>query len=364
MNLQPKKSTADSVSFFERAPGPPNDTEVLFFSLLVCSNGDRVSDLELWASSVLRYESSYCAGPFADMPDDRKVTRKVNTPPILSPLALSYTGVWDMERLKQIAKAIQMWDGPGAAGGLCPSGLKNHRAWKPSKGGPRWKSLEALFGVARLVTRSGVVLRRLLEIVEPIESLPWPYERAQQAEAAVRQLQTSLEVEKAAKVKAIDAHRQAASRLKKKNKAVGDAVKGERRRVKALSKKQRKERLAHAKAARLELVARAKTKAEKQVAEETKKLLARIAAARKRARKVEGVANLSSKRLRRAKKAEKSLKELQLTLEEESDEEEEEEEECTTQTRRDARGRYKAMPWKLRVLFWAQLAHAGSRPAL
>ena len=63
--------------------------------------------------------------------------------------------------------------------------------------------------------------------------------------------------------------------------------------------------------------------------------------------------------MRRAQKAELALQQLQATLEEEEEEmtEESVEEGPTRQVSpRDARGRYAAMPQKLRVLIWAELA--------
>ena len=85
---------------------------------------------------------------------------------------------------------------------------------------------------------------------------------------------------------------------------------------------------------------------------------------RARARAVEGTAKLSAKRLRRAKTAESTVKDLQAELDEvkeESDGDEDdmdvdEGEDARQSSRRDARGRYKALPNKVRVLIWAQLA--------
>ena len=58
------------VTLFERGSGPPNDKEKFFFGLLVLTDGLSASELNSWASDILRYESSYSTGPFADMPDD------------------------------------------------------------------------------------------------------------------------------------------------------------------------------------------------------------------------------------------------------------------------------------------------------
>ena len=89
----------------------------------------------------------------------------------------------------------------------------------------------------------------------------------------------------------------------------------------------------------------------------------RLAAALARARALKEPARLSTKRLRRAQKAEADLKELQAVLEEESEEEPEEELEegrelkrKSTGRLRDSNGRLRAIGYKTRVLIWAQLA--------
>ena len=225
----------------------------------------------------------------------------------------------------------------------------------------------SIIAVAGLVKRSGIALRKLLHA--PQEQQPTAAEVIAQLQGALaeKSKEVASKVKEAATAKkraatAENNHFQSAKRLKLKSKAVTDARKDKRRKAKVATQEERKKRLAQAKAARIRDAAKYKAAAEKVVAGDVNDLKKKVAAARKRARNVEGDAKASRKRLTRAQTAEKGLKELQELLEmrlpEEEEESEDEEEAPRTAegSRRDARGRWLAEAWQLRVLKWAQLA--------
>ena len=276
---------------------------------------------------------------------------------------------------------MSFWDGPGHVEGLSVSAMKKHKEYKPSfrEGGPRWKRLEVLFCVARLVTDHGVKLRKLLKAADRGEALPTALERAQAAEAQAaaaeakaQKLKMELDAARVEKAKVVDKHRKAAAALKSKNRAVTDARKDTKRKLLGVSKEERKKRLAQAKEARKRIAEKEAEKAAAKAAADIEMLKKRVAAARARARKVEGVAKQAGKRLRRAQKAEARVEELQAALEEEDPEEGDEPEEGVgaaeqasprtqrkrrrTGRRRGSNGRFEALSSRVRILAWAQLA--------
>ena len=240
-----------------------------------------------------------------------------------------------------------------------------------------------------LIKQHGAELRELLQNDWPREALPSSEERNAALEAANVQLIAQRDAAQCEANRGRNAHRMAAVRLTKAHKATAEAKrqgaedvactkvlftagakksKPKRQRVKTKSvvdarkaseRKSKEERMARAREWRARNLEKMKANAEREVAVNVADLTKKVAAARKRARKVEKAAKSSGKRLRRAKVAEHALKELQASLEEGPEEEaEEEEEEARTceKSRRDARGRYREMAYQLRVIIWAQLA--------
>ena len=55
-DFEPARQTkAESVFWFDRAPGLPNDTEMLFFALLVLKNAETATAAKEWAAAVLHF---------------------------------------------------------------------------------------------------------------------------------------------------------------------------------------------------------------------------------------------------------------------------------------------------------------------
>ena len=48
---QPARATA--ISWFERKSGPANDTEIIFYALLLCQSANSVAELDQWVQKVL-----------------------------------------------------------------------------------------------------------------------------------------------------------------------------------------------------------------------------------------------------------------------------------------------------------------------
>ena len=370
LKKEPKVPRASSISWFDRSPGPANSTEQLFFALLVLNSSTQVKDLDAWAEEVLKHEKAYVQeGSAWKIPAEWKPKGSQHAP-VMKLLLDAHSFSGENFTLDHIGMVMQVWRGPGSQL-LAYTQLRQHFKWshdsKVKKAGTATARVrDSIIGVASLVKRSGVALRKLLHA--PQEQQPTAVEviaRLQGALAEKSEEVASKDKEvAAAKKKAATAennHYQSAKRLKLKSKAVTDARKAERKKAKVTAQAERKSRLAQAKAARIRDAAIYKAAAEREVAGDVKELKKKVAAARKRARDVADVAKLAGKRLKRAKAAEKALDELQGLLEqvqepEEESEEEEEQPGTSEGSRRDARGRWLAEAWKLRVLKWAQLA--------
>ena len=375
MELEAKGPRTASNHWFAPGKAAPNATENLFLALLVLTNTDETADDRLlaWAYDVLRHEPAYEESGLLGIPSDWRPSRKVNVPEVYSFICEAYAGSqWTGDRLDTIGACIQQWQLTGRHDGLQHGHLQHYRTGEPrgpvvdkkTKPPPRWKTPQALFGVANLIIGHLAQMRGLLGqdvAAEAVETTVQQLQRlATERDAAAVLAQAEKERRQKAEKKAGEYGR----RLKLKSKAATDARKAERKKMAALSKQQRKSLMARAKAARKEVMQeqqrRAEEAAAKSAAAEMEKLRERLKKARARARAVEDEAKTSRKRLKRAQNAESALKEavaeLQMTLEEPEEPEEEIEEKEKESPTRDARGRWKKMPQKLRILIWAELA--------
>ena len=223
----------------------------------------------------------------------------------------------------------------------------------------RWQTGAAIINVARLIWSSGVQLRGLLNIEEPLEAVPTMAESLAKAEALSAQLHSELKGVQGELALLQNAHRMALSRLGEKT--------AERKAAVAKVRKEASER--HKAAIKLRAADfRERLKRDRQAAQEAARVQAegaaatKLAKARARARAVESSAKLSGKRLRRAQKAEAKadalLAELDALME---DQEQEEQPDSPSNSqaaklqRRGDSGRFQAEPWQMRVLKWAQL---------
>ena len=69
--------------------------------------------------------------------------------------------LWSSERLGRIAAAMKLWEGTGQKDGMDAGRLKSHR--QNVNGKKRWRSIDVLFAVAKLLKQKGKRLRQLLK---------------------------------------------------------------------------------------------------------------------------------------------------------------------------------------------------------
>ena len=347
--------------------------EMFLLALQVVSDRESVDELNKWAADVYHFQAVFVSQGVAGLPDEFKVTKKVQAPGVFKRLEHAHENVRSAEKLGQILVAMKSkYMGKTDLDQLTVQHLKNYfgkladqRRSKKCKGPPRWKKHEALFGVAKLVRGAGgVELRRLLgdnelkvkgrgELLAEVEEL------SQQ----VTQVRDNL-------AKKTDAHRklkeaEAAKRYKVKEARAQErrAATSDKRALKKSAKVKHNERLAEERE-------RAKERADKRAREDVKTLLDKKDAATQRAKarvqKVESEASASTKKLKeRALRAERELKRMkqdawaeEVEADEAMDEDEDEDEEPPQQVvgRRDERGRFKADDWRLRPIEWGQLS--------
>ena len=273
----------------------------------------------------------------------------------------------ERDDLDQIGAAIQAWPhGEGQHDDLTADRLRQHFLWSDDKrvrkaGHAAARLRRALIPVAVLVKRKYAELQKVLRLDLDAEPPPTMVQKnrtlARRAEDAELRAEAEAKRRKVAENKAS----QYGKRLRTKCKAATDARRAEHKKMSQKHKAEKKAIMARAKAGRAkvqeELRRRAEAAAAKAADEEMKKLQERLKRARARAWAVESAAKDSRRNAKRARIAEKALQEaLQEEPEEEEEESEDEEDEPQESQRRDARGRWKAMPQKLRILIWAELA--------
>ena len=368
--MQPRELRDESVRWFGRAPGPANATEEMFFALLVLQYSSMsVEQLNSWASEILEHETAYRQqGAAWTLPAAWKPARGRDHP-LVKVLVEAYRRDGKTEdELDSIGTAIQALPctDPGQFENLTADRLRQHFRWadegKVAKAGTASSRLRrAIVPVAGLVKRKGVELRKLLRLDAAASPPPT---RVQQHRTLVRRTEDAeLRADTEVKRRKVAENKvsQYGKRLKLKSKAATDARRAEHKKMAKLSAKQKKEVMAKVRAARAkvqeELRRRAEEAAAKASEAELKKLRERLKTARVRARAVESAAKESRRNLKRANTVKAELKELQKTLEEEpEDEEDESDSEEADSGNRDARGRWKTMPQRMRVLIWAELA--------
>ena len=174
MELKPKEPRGASISWFQREPGEPNSTEMLFFGLLVLSTPHERS-LDDWATRIMRYAPRYVSEGPAGLPDEWKVSVKVKIPDIYEPLAKAYAqSQWETPMLQRIADAIhQSITDDGFKLNLDPQRLRDHYSWQTkdkkvqSSKHPckiRWRCPVALIGVAQLIMHKRRDMEQLLNM--------------------------------------------------------------------------------------------------------------------------------------------------------------------------------------------------------
>ena len=105
VKVQPKVSYAAGIKWFSPDGDKPNDTEVLFFALLVISARESAEQIDNWAKTVLEFNDAFTKEGV--IPPEWAISRKVNVPKVYKPLYDAYKGQGKSNsNLDQIGKAI------------------------------------------------------------------------------------------------------------------------------------------------------------------------------------------------------------------------------------------------------------------
>ena len=335
-----------------------NMHEILFWSLLLVRNAERVGELDKWAREVHSEYKAATEQTVSWKPPEHFGTYKCVSA-IYKPMIDAMGVSWRQSDLAAIGTAMRAatWH-PGQHDELDWQRLRDHVNSKtilgvkpPSSkraGPPRWRTWSIVL-VAETIRRHRKTLGDLLGLDVEMENVPIAAEVIAKRDATIAELQEKLRLE-------MDKLRKAAERNKTALTRKTTAVRSEREKTrekiaKALEKE--KERLEK----KAELV---RSGLEAEYADDFASALAKVAKARARARKVESEAKASRQRLQRAQKAEAEIKELRLQVDELMEVEVEAEEKPDSPTtdigRRDERGRFVALDWKLRELILAEEA--------
>ena len=174
----------------------PNDTEVLFFALLVAGELRTQNEMKKWSTKVLlererAYEEKESWKPLGE--DQWGPPVACNVSALFGPLYSGYFRAANAD-WTHIGVAIQAWDGDGQCDGLTSHKLREHRNknpdGQPAKGGKtraprRWKTWSVM-RVAALVKQRAGDLQRALKLDAPLAEIPSAREalRALEAENA------------------------------------------------------------------------------------------------------------------------------------------------------------------------------------
>jgi hypothetical protein len=171
------------VHWFDTAHEDANDSEMLFFALLLISCAASVASLEEWARKVLREKPAAESARAAWKAPTEGWGKVGKLSKLFAPLDDAYMNTsWTDYELDTIGAAMRLWDGAGRHDKLTHTQLRTHlslgrdlklRAARRDKkmGGPlRWRSW-TIVNVAELVLRHGVALRKALKLdgMEPAD---------------------------------------------------------------------------------------------------------------------------------------------------------------------------------------------------
>ena len=176
VELQPRPPARPGVGWFNTKAGLPTDPEVLFLAAMVATNGSTAKEQDKWSSQIWRAHKDYQTRGAAalGLPANWSSTNKLGE--AFEPLRLGYTEVqWGSDRLGRISAAMQLWEGKEQQDGMDAGRLKSHKQNSNAK--KRWRSIDVLFGVAKLLMQQGGRLRVLCKVDESVDELPSAWEQ-------------------------------------------------------------------------------------------------------------------------------------------------------------------------------------------
>ncbi|KAL1511951.1 hypothetical protein AB1Y20_005231 [Prymnesium parvum] len=331
---------APAVKWYDTKPGVPNESEVLFFSLLVAKRASTAVEAEEWAKNILKLDEPIRSSPIWPPPGVPELQWKGSRAPShLKLLHDAYGSSWTKEDLEQIVKAMLAFKGPGRfeAGRLQFHHLRSYKdanlrgppQGTKGKAPPRFCCASVL-DVAALVKRECRQLRQLLKLDIPVDEVPTiamdlenMMKEANTLRTAFKSQGIKLQTTHAELCKVKDAHRQAMRRAQDIRKAKRDAREAERQKLAtrvAACRQRMRARMSALKTQRMtafkEARLRGKQQGEEAASAELERRRAQVSTARKRARDSEYAASQSKKRLLRAQYAEGQVKELSAQIEE------------------------------------------------
>ena len=332
-----------------------NKDEILFHQLLLAEPADSVTELEKWAAatraehaSAGQQEKQGCSAISASCPrfgGGKQAFVRLHD--------AFYRNFSDGE-LDRIAAAMATLAGHKKLSSVqlraYIKAVKTEKAFGPranskARKRPRWESAQ-LAEIADGVARRGPQLRRALRGEEEQHLTT-----EEQLDAALELNEELLEEN----AELTEERRLLLNTNRQQRKRAGEHVAAKAKARRTVREAERE------KAAEAEKVAR--SEAEAQAAEEhaatISELEAAVSNAEKRAKKRESQAQLAQSRLRRAQIAEAKVNELSEQLDEmqpAEDETESEDEEAPTRGRRDAKGHFAELPWRMRELIYAEEA--------
>ena len=361
-----------SVKWFDRGEADLGKTETLLEAFMLVMKGfDSAKAGHDWAGKVRQD-----AAGAVELKSQWKPLEatwgppKKGTSPLFEPMQRAFGAKWHHAELDSIGIAMQYWRGAGQHDSLResqfrdyikaqPIGVRKSQKVSVRDAPPRWRTW-SIVHIADLVWRFGKEMRALVKLDEEPDFVLTSVERIEMLEKRNAQLEEELDAAKQETLRARDAHRHSAKRLKTASVSKTGAVRQVRAEVKAAAKEELKRRLADAAQSLREKVDAEKEAEMDKMEEEFDDIIAdkevKLKKARSRARAVEATAGLAVKRLKRAQAAEARVKEITAEIAAAQNDEEV----CIfslpeSSSRRDARGRFEAEPWQMRPIRWAQL---------
>lgn len=172
---------AAPLRWFHAGHGLPNESEVLFYALLVVQRAQTASDAKQWAQELLvHYERINASNTWPPADVAGLHWQGSRAPPLLKLLYDAYNAMWVENDLTKIAKAMLCFQGPGrfVKGDLRASHLRTYKdanVQGPPQGPKKRTKARylsaAVVEVARLVQRETSTLRQLLKMETPIEEV-------------------------------------------------------------------------------------------------------------------------------------------------------------------------------------------------
>lgn len=347
-----------------------NMQEVLLWALLAVRNAERYGKLDTWAREACSEYSAATVLKEQWKPPDRFGKYK-QVSAIFAPIVDVMDRTWGEAELATIGTAMRAasWHA-GQHDNLDWRRLSDHingkrRGVRPPgskrEGPQRWRTWSIVL-VADTVKRHRKALVDLLGLDQKMEDVPTAAQVIAARDATIAERDATIAKVKEELTKEKEKLRKAAERNKTALQRKTQAVRSER---------ERQQQKAHEKIAKALEKEKGRLEKKEQLmkegleaayADDYASALAKVAKARARARKVEAEAKLSRKRLSRAQTAEAKVKELEANQEEEEAEEERPASPTTDDepeakiARRNERGQFAPLDWRLRELILTEEA--------